>query len=209
MDPFRGRRDFVPDHLYFQYPKINSKDSGLFTIEVSDQMLGQVKIFKINSEIDLFGFETNLPPDGIINTINELIDPTFFNKIPIELFSCGYVSYKMNNALFFNPITTHGHYENDFIEYETILKKTAPPGKNDTIEKFIAKCKDWYYFISVMSQQGQSGSPVFGKFIYYKNGKKLTTYKFYGVLFGRNYDLNKAWAIKGKTANNYFLQVFK
>lgn len=90
MSPFHRKILYSSDVLYLKCPITNSNEFIIDTIDISESKVGKTEIFRVIEKLDLFGFEIQPLPNASINYINDLIDTTYFNKIPDEACCYGY-----------------------------------------------------------------------------------------------------------------------
>lgn len=198
MDPFTKIREFSIDTLFIKCKLLNSKDSCLVTTPIR---LGTIEYFKFYEKPDLYAYNIKDLNYVEFNCINSLIDTSFFNKKPTEVYSFGYPSILQKDISALNETLFKGYYEDDYTSLDSLIKISNTPEKNDP--NIISKIKALNFLISPASMKGISGSPLFGKFIKYRNRKKIIVYKFIGVMFGQLDDLNISYVIRADIANDY------
>lgn len=99
-----------------------------------------------------------------------------------------------------------GKIANEYKRLWSALVKENPE-KVDSMNIYIKKIIDKYYMVTPMLEPGRSGSPVFGEFDVLENGKKKLVYKFMGVFFGIDEQLQRSLIIKPDKSYNYLQNI--
>src|SRR6202008_1788339 len=81
---------FNTDTLYLKYPVKNSHELKVMSIDISEEITGKTEVFSMVDRIDLLKIPVELPEDGDILFINDLIDEDYLNSEPEEVIVFGY-----------------------------------------------------------------------------------------------------------------------
>ena len=201
MSPVRQRVNFLSDTLYFKYKIVNSSDTKLLSIDVSEEVTGKTEIFSMVDRIDLFKIAVTIPGDADVRYLNDLIDPAYFDQNPEEVVLFGFppgsgpvpVFYSRQQRLA-GQVNPHG-----FEQYDASLSINFP-ATSDSARAILSGTAKYYYFLKPYAAQGFSGAPVLGKF---RDGTGRVIYRFLGVVFAGQPATRQTWAIKAAVAVDY------
>jgi hypothetical protein len=152
----------------------------------------------IPPDLDLYKIEITIADSLKYNPINNLIDPSFFDKIPDTVIFFGFGGdYLENHHSPSEWVTAVPELAlGTAISYNTFLANMNSPNRNIGTEMM----NDEYLFSSKMGKTGMSGSPVFGKFT---TDDHKSVVKFIGVNCWLQLDVRYSWVIKAKYVYNY------
>jgi hypothetical protein len=144
--------------------------------------------------LDIAAF--NVDPKTVpstLKTIDDLIDPNYFHKIPEQVIAYGFFdvtdlgkSAKIRTYLAMTGIETN---------YELILKAPRRASKEPDLAYF----KNYTLLLKDTLTRGMSGSPLFGKFII--NNKPQ--YRFLGINYANIAGINKGLCLKASRVIGY------
>ena len=182
------------DNLVLSYKTFNGSKKNMI-LPIGEINKNYKTGINLKTELDIFGIGlAKIPDDGSINFINDLIDTSYFDKIPDEIFCFGYpgetYQYNPENVFKSKPYLTQCKY----ISSEKYIKELSKKGTQTILDQ------KKYFFLSKTSLKGMSGSPVFGKFIIYKDSFKQPVYKFIGIYCANANLLHMGVVIKAKYA---------
>lgn len=207
-NPLKKEIEYDFDSIQIKYPTKNNSGTGTIKMLWGRKLIRRFKMASFVNQIDLLGVPLdNLDPNGNFYFINDLIDPAFFNRTPIRVISFGYPSFlqRLNPYLITAPLYL-GNIANEYEILRAALVKENPD-KIDSMNFYIEKIMDKYYMVTPMLEPGRSGSPVFGEFEILENGKKKLVYKFMGVFFGIDDQLQRSFIIKPDKSYNYLQNI--
>jgi hypothetical protein len=165
MSPLKKTITFISDTLFLKYPVKHSKEVKVMPIDISASVTGETEIFSIVDRIDLLKIPVEIPADGDIHVINELIHPAYLDAVPEEVVIFGYPSVAADIPVFYSQQQQMQGKVNPlgFTEYDQSLRINFP-GSSDSARAILEGTARYYYFIRPYAAQGYSGAPVFGKF---------------------------------------------
>lgn len=207
MNSFSEKIEWVSDTINLKYMKSDGISYGILPIDISENKIGKTEVFAVHDRIDLFAVEIkDLPKDGLFYYINNYIDKSFLNLIPDKIFFYGFPgNVKSKKDIYDSPIQfLEGQYNKGFEQWDSTIRFKFPKFPVEEIEKRKNMFNANYFFFPKRAAGGFSGSPVFGEFTMEENKVKKTIYKFIGVVFGFNDDLQKTWAIQASACVDYF-----
>lgn len=198
MSPMHNRQNWKTDILYLKLIIPNTNECHILKIDIREEIVGLTKVFFMSDGIDLFKIKIDAS-DLNINSINEIIDPIFFNKVPNRIIIYGYPNPLNITDFFWSKISKfESKFNSDGFDkfYDgTMLKmpKFNEKQKMYDLSKF-------YFFIDQMILSGYSGAPIIGEF---ENEEGEKNYYFIGVNFGNEPFSNQTWSIRGDIVINY------
>lgn len=203
MSPLKKTITFISDTLFLKYPVRNSSETKVMPIDISSPVIGETEIFSIVDRIDLLKIPVELPADGDIHVINDLIHPAYLDAVPEELVIFGYPTVAADIPVFYSQQQRLDGKVNPmgFTEYDASLRINFP-GSSDSARAILGGTARYYYFIRPFAAGGYSGAPVFGKF---RTADNKTRHYFIGVVFAGQPLTRQTWAIKGTVAWRYLL----
>ena len=201
MSPLKQVINFITDTLFLKYPVKNSHDWKIMAINTSDEITGETEIFSMVERIDLLKIPVEMPENGDILFINDLIDEDYLDTEPEEVVVFGYPTNPGSIPAFYSrQQRLEGKVNPDgFTDYDASLKLNFP-NASDSARAIMNATARYYYFIKPYAAQGYSGAPVFGKF---RNAENKIIYRFTGVIFAGQPATRQTWTIRGAVALRY------